>query len=115
MADAGPGSMAFLHLVGDARGGSHVVDAPVPLRPVGFAPPAPAMPVADVEPATGVFFLVLPAGSTHRKLHAAPALCRRAGHHEVPASPDFPGIVAGVDICMEMIPDPGAAKESRLA
>jgi GNAT superfamily N-acetyltransferase len=53
--------------------------------------------------------------STHHKLHTARALYRRAGFHEVPGSADFPGIVAGVDVCMEMRPARDAAKENRLA
>ena len=53
--------------------------------------------------------------STHHKLHTAQALYRRAGFREVPGSPDFPGIVEGVDICMETIPARNAAKENRLA
>ena len=43
------------------------------------------------------------------------SLYRRAGFREVPGSPDFPGIVAGVDICMEMNPVRGTTEESRLA
>lgn len=53
--------------------------------------------------------------STHHELHAAQSLYRRAGFREVPASPDFPGIVAGVDICMEMTPLRETKVESRLA
>jgi len=53
--------------------------------------------------------------STHHKLHAAQALYRRAGFREVSGSADFPGIVEGVDICMEMIPARNVAKENRLA
>jgi L-amino acid N-acyltransferase YncA len=53
--------------------------------------------------------------STHHSLHAARSLYRRAGFREVPDSPDFPGIVAGVDICMEMNPVRGTTEESRLA
>jgi GNAT superfamily N-acetyltransferase len=53
--------------------------------------------------------------STHHKLHTAQALYRRAGFREVPGSADFPGIVEGVDICMEMSPARDAAKENRLA
>lgn len=48
-------------------------------------------------------------------LDAARSLYRRAGFREVPGSPDFPGIVAGVDICMEMNPVRGTTEESRLA
>jgi GNAT superfamily N-acetyltransferase len=53
--------------------------------------------------------------STHQKLHTAQALYRRAGFREVPGSADFPGVVEGVDICMEMIPVRGTTEESRLA
>jgi GNAT superfamily N-acetyltransferase len=53
--------------------------------------------------------------STHHRLHAARALYRRAGFREVPGSADFPGIVEGVDICLEMTPAHAAAKETRLA
>ena len=53
--------------------------------------------------------------STHQKLHTSQALYRRAGFREVPGSADFPGIVAGVDICMEMVPVRGITEESRLA
>jgi GNAT superfamily N-acetyltransferase len=53
--------------------------------------------------------------STHRELHAAQSLYRRAGFREVPGSPDFPGIVEGVDICMEMILVRGTKEERRLA
>ena len=53
--------------------------------------------------------------STHYKLHSAQALYRQAGFREVPGSTDFPGIVEGVDICMEMIPIRDTSQESRLA
>lgn len=53
--------------------------------------------------------------STRNKLHMGQTLYRRAGFREVPGSPDFPGIVEGVDICMEMIPSHRGAKEKRLA
>ncbi|WP_439154616.1 GNAT family N-acetyltransferase [Yoonia sp.] len=53
--------------------------------------------------------------STHHALHAAQSLYRRAGFRDVPGSPDFPGIVEGVDICMEMIPVRETKEESRLA
>jgi GNAT superfamily N-acetyltransferase len=53
--------------------------------------------------------------STHHKLHAAHALYRSAGFREVPGSAGFPGIVEGVDVCMEMTPTRDAAKENRLA
>ncbi|MFD1196635.1 GNAT family N-acetyltransferase [Seohaeicola saemankumensis] len=53
--------------------------------------------------------------STHHALHAAQSLYRRAGFRDVPGSTDFPGIVEGVDICMEMIPVRETKEESRLA
>ena len=53
--------------------------------------------------------------STHRALHAAQSLYRRAGFRDVPGSPEFPGVVEGVDICMEMTPVRGNKEESRLA
>ena len=55
-------AMAFLHLTEGADGTSRLADASVPLSPAGFAPPAPPMPISEVEPATGLLFLVLPAG-----------------------------------------------------
>jgi GNAT superfamily N-acetyltransferase len=53
--------------------------------------------------------------STHRDFHAAQALYGRAGFRTVPASPDFPGIVEGVDVCMEMIPAPIEGEPGRHA
>lgn len=53
--------------------------------------------------------------STHHAPHAAQSLYRRAGFRDVPGSPDFPGIVAGVDICIEMLPVRETKGESRLA
>jgi GNAT superfamily N-acetyltransferase len=53
--------------------------------------------------------------STHHKLHTAQSLYRRTGYSEVPGSPGFPGIVVGVDICMEMRPVRTALKEKHLA
>ncbi len=41
--------------------------------------------------------------STHRSLHHAQTLYRDAGFRDVPLSEDFPGVVEGVDICMEMM------------
>ena len=41
--------------------------------------------------------------STHRSLHHAQTLYRSAGFRDVPLSADFPGVVEGVDICMEMM------------
>ena len=46
-------------------------------------------------------------------LAAAPD--RRAGFREVRCSADFPGIVAGVDIRMDLIPPPHATEDARLA
>jgi GNAT superfamily N-acetyltransferase len=53
--------------------------------------------------------------STHHKLHTAQAIYRHAGFREVPVSSEFPGIVPGVHICMEMVPDGRAARKNRLA
>jgi carbonic anhydrase len=53
--------------------------------------------------------------STHHELRAAQSLYRRTGFRDVPGSPAFPGIVEGVDICMEMTPPHGTAGNSRLA
>lgn len=58
MADA----MPILHLTEGADGISHFSDLHVSLRSGSFAPPAPPMPVSDTEPATGLRYLVLPAG-----------------------------------------------------
>jgi GNAT superfamily N-acetyltransferase len=44
--------------------------------------------------------------STHPSMHAAHAIYHRAGFVNVPQSTDFPGVVAGIDICMEMPLDP---------
>jgi hypothetical protein len=52
---------------------------------------------------------------TPEDLDAAQSLYRRAGFRDVPGSPDFPGIVEGVDICMELIPVRETKEESRLA
>jgi hypothetical protein len=54
--------MPVLHLAEDVDGISRFSDLNVPLRPGGFAPPAPPMPVSGVEPATGLLYLVLPVG-----------------------------------------------------
>lgn len=40
--------------------------------------------------------------SSHHSMHAAHAIYRRAGFHDVPASADFPGVVAGIDVCMSL-------------
>jgi GNAT superfamily N-acetyltransferase len=40
--------------------------------------------------------------SSHISMHAAHAVYHRAGFVDVPQSADFPGVVPGVDVCMEM-------------
>ncbi len=55
-------AMPFLHLTEDASGVSHFSDPVVPLTAGSFAPPAPAMPISATEAATGLLYLVLPAG-----------------------------------------------------
>ena len=40
--------------------------------------------------------------SSHHTMHAAHATYRRAGFRDVPLSADFPGAVAGIDVCMEL-------------
>jgi hypothetical protein len=55
-------AMPFLHLTADSNGVSHFADAAVPLHAGAFAPPAPPMPISVTEPATGLLYLVLPAG-----------------------------------------------------
>jgi hypothetical protein len=54
--------MMILHLTEDALGVSHFSNIGVPLDPGAFAPPAPPMTVSGVEPATGLLYLILPAG-----------------------------------------------------
>lgn len=54
--------MPILHLTEDAEGVSHFTDANVPLQTGAFAPPAPSMPFSDIQPATGLIYLILPAG-----------------------------------------------------
>jgi hypothetical protein len=54
--------MMILHLTEDALGVSHFSDVGVPLDAGSFAPPAPPMPISAVEPATGLLYLILPAG-----------------------------------------------------
>jgi len=55
-------ALPVLHLIEDAAGLSHFAAAPVPLDAGAFAPPAPPMPISATEPATGLLYLVLPAG-----------------------------------------------------
>jgi quercetin dioxygenase-like cupin family protein len=66
-----PTAMPVLHLAEDADGVSHFIDAAVPLDPGAFAPPAPPMPVSATEAATGLLYLILPAGWGGAK-HASP-------------------------------------------
>ena len=51
-----------LHLIEGAEGISQFSDPVVPLTAGACAPPARVMPVSDVEPHTGLLYLVLPAG-----------------------------------------------------
>lgn len=55
-------TMPVLHLTEDAAGISHFSDLAVPLDAGAFAPPAPPMPISGVEAATGLLYLILPAG-----------------------------------------------------
>jgi hypothetical protein len=54
--------MRVLALTEDAGGLSHFSDLAVPLRADAFAPPAPPMPVSAIEAASGLLYLILPAG-----------------------------------------------------
>lgn len=54
--------MPILLLTENTAGVSHFTDDFAPLDPGVFAPPAPSMPISDVEAATGLLYLVLPAG-----------------------------------------------------
>lgn len=40
--------------------------------------------------------------SSHHSMHAAHAVYRRAGFSDVPTSAEFPGVVAGIDVCMSL-------------
>jgi hypothetical protein len=55
-------TVPVLHLGEDSGGVSRFSDVDVPLEPLAFAPPAPPMPVSGTEPATGLLYLILPAG-----------------------------------------------------
>ncbi|MGI1664178.1 cupin [Palleronia sp. KMU-117] len=62
MAEDAVDAITFLHLTENANGVSRFSDGAVPLHPVAFAPPAPPMPISEIAPATGLLFLILPAG-----------------------------------------------------
>lgn len=47
--------------------------------------------------------------SSHHNMHAAHAIYHRAGFRDVPASAEFPGVVAGIDVCMALALDSDAA------
>ncbi len=71
-------AMPFLHLTENADGVSHFSDPAVPLTAGAFAPPAPAMPISATEAATGLLYLVLPAGwggAQHPSPHRQVAFC----------------------------------------
>lgn len=40
--------------------------------------------------------------SSHHTMHAAHATYRRAGFRDVPQSAEFPSVVPGIDVCMEL-------------
>ncbi len=70
--------MQFLHLIEDDTGTSYFVDRDIPLAAADFAPPAPLMPISSTEPASGLLFLVLPAGwdgAKHRSPRRQVAFC----------------------------------------
>lgn len=46
--------------------------------------------------------------SSHHSMHAAHAIYRHAGFSDVPASADFPGALAGIDVCMSLVLNAGA-------
>lgn len=47
--------------------------------------------------------------SSHHSMRAAHAIYRSAGFTEVPPSADFPGVVPGIDVCMQALLLPGTA------
>jgi hypothetical protein len=68
----------FLHLTEDDTGTSYFVDRDIKLAASDFAPPAPSMPISATEPASGLLFLVLPAGwggAKHRSPRRQVAFC----------------------------------------
>jgi len=74
----GRDAMPFLHLIEDADGVSRFIDAAAPLTADAFAPPAPPMPVSATEAATGLLYLILPAGwggAQHRSPRRQVAFC----------------------------------------
>lgn len=46
--------------------------------------------------------------SSHHSMHAAHTIYRHAGFSDVPASADFPGALAGIDVCMSLALNAGA-------
>ena len=54
--------MPMVRLLEDEQGVSFFADAEIALSIDDFAPPAPTMPVSEVEPCSNLLHLVLPAG-----------------------------------------------------
>ncbi len=57
-----PAAVPILHLTEDADGISRFADAAAPLDPGTLAPTAPLMPIFATEAATGLLYLIPPAG-----------------------------------------------------
>ena len=55
-------TVPVLHLIEDTNGVSYFADRAERMHAAPFAPPAPAMPVSGTEAATGLLYLILPAG-----------------------------------------------------